>query len=115
MTGTILGWTLGQRDDATLKRFLDWIGIKGRRFLCDDWAGFHRLIPPEQLFTGKDLTFRIESTNSDVRHHLGRFTRRTKVHSRSLEMVDLSLRLAAHLRIHENYQRFQQLALSIYK
>lgn len=115
MTGTILGWWCGPRDDATLKRFLDWIGIEGRTFLTDDWAGFHRLIPEAQLYTGKDLTFRIESSNSDVRHHLARFTRRCKVHSRSATMVDLSLRLAAYLRVTENYNRFRDIDLSIFK
>ena len=52
-------------------------------FLTDDWEGFHRLIPENQLFTGKDLTFSIEQDNSDIRHFLARFRRRTKVVSKS--------------------------------
>jgi insertion element IS1 protein InsB len=115
VTGRILGWWLGQRTDATLQEFLDWIGIAGRRFVTDDWAGFHRLIPEDRLYTGKDLTSKVESSNSDVRHHVARFTRRCKVHSRSQHMVDLSLRLAAHLRVTENYNKFRDVALSIFK
>jgi insertion element IS1 protein InsB len=83
--------------------------------LVMDGAGLHRLIPEDQLYTGKDLTFKIESSNSDARHHLARFTRRSKVHSRSATMVDLSLRLASHLRITENYNIFRDLALSVFK
>ena len=56
--------------------------------MTDDWEGFQRVIPQEQLFTGKDLTFPIEQDNSDVRHHLARFRRRSKVTSRARHMVD---------------------------
>lgn len=71
--------------------------------MTDDWKGFHRLIPENQLFTGKDLTFPIEQDNSDIRHDTARFRRRTKVASKSLEMVDLTLRLRHTLDILENY------------
>src|SRR3954453_21249064 len=77
-----LAWELGGRDDATCERLLDKIGLGGKIFLTDDWEGFHRLIPEEQHFTGKDLTFGIEQDNGDVRHHLARFRRRSKVTSR---------------------------------
>ena len=33
--------------------------MAGRQFITDDWEGYHRLIPEDQLFTGKDLTFSI--------------------------------------------------------
>ncbi len=71
--------------------------------LTDDWEGFHRLTPEDQLFTGKDLSFPIKQDNSDLRHDLSRFRRRTKVVSRSEKMVDISLRLHHHLHIPENY------------
>ena len=77
-----LAWELGGRDDATCRRLLDKVGIDGHIFVTDDWEGFQRLIPAEQLFTGKDLTFPIEQDNSNIRHHLARFRRRSKVTSR---------------------------------
>jgi insertion element IS1 protein InsB len=46
------------------------------------------------------LTFTIEQDNSNIRHFLARFRRRTKVVSKSEEMVDLSLRLYHYL--HDN-------------
>src|SRR4051795_551508 len=51
-----LAWELGGRDDATCRRLLEKVGVGGNVFSTDDWEGFHRLIPEEQLFTGKDLT-----------------------------------------------------------
>jgi insertion element IS1 protein InsB len=71
--------------------------VSGKTFVTDDWEGYHRLIPEDQLFTGKDLTFPIEQDNSNVRHCLARFRRRTKVVSKCQTMVDLSLRLLHHL------------------
>ena len=92
-----VAWVLGGRDDATCRRLLDKVGVKGRVFVTDDWEGYHRVIPEDQLFTGKDLTFPIEQDNSNIRHCLARFRRRTKVVSKCRTMVDLSLRLLHHL------------------
>jgi insertion element IS1 protein InsB len=88
--------------------------MKGRAFVTDDWDGYHRLIPQEQLFTGKDLTYPIEQNNSDVRHYLSRFNRRTKIVSKCEKMVDYTLRLFHHLRVPENRKNHQKLWKSIY-
>jgi insertion element IS1 protein InsB len=103
-----VAWVLGQRNDATCQRLLDKIGVQGKTFLADDWEGFHRLIPEDQLYTGKDLTFSIEQDNSNIRHYLARFRRRTKVVSKIEKMVDLSLRLYHYF--HDNPQNFAALA-----
>ena len=103
-----VAWVLGGRDDATCQKLLDKVGLKGKIFLTDDWEGFHRLIPEDQLFTGKDLTFSIEQDNSNIRHFLARFRRRTKVVSKVEEMVDLSLRIYHHF--HDNPHNFAALA-----
>ena len=109
-----LAWELGGRDDATCRRLLDKVGIEGRIFLTDDWEGFHRLIPAEQLFTGKDLTFPIEQDNSNIRHYLARFRRRSKVTSRARHMVNSSLRLLHHLMQPENFLLHRDQFLSIF-
>ena len=56
-------------------------------------------MPEERHFYGKDLTFPIEATNSDIRYRLARFHRRSKVTSRSIEMVEFSLLLFHHLHV----------------
>ncbi|MGH9350728.1 MAG: IS1 family transposase [Terriglobia bacterium] len=88
--------------------------MEGKTFLTDNWEGFHRLIPEGQLFTGKDLTFPIEQDNSNIRHCLARFRRRTKVVSKSKTMVDLSLRLHHHLHQPQNYAATLAIFLSIF-
>jgi insertion element IS1 protein InsB len=109
-----LAWELGGRDDETVQRLLDKVGIEGHVFLTDDWEGFHRLIPDDQLFTGKDLTFPIEQDNGNVRHYLARFRRRSKVTSRARHRVDKSLRLLAHHLNPKNYAARQNQFLCIF-
>jgi insertion element IS1 protein InsB len=104
----------GGRDDATCRRLLEKVGVGGDVFLTDDREGFHRLIPEERLFAGKDLTFPIEQDDSDVRHHLARFRRRSKVTSRARHMVDGALRLPCHLRRPENFLPMRDSFLSIF-
>lgn len=107
---------LGKRDDATCRQLLEKVGMEERIFVTDDWDGYHRLIPEAQLFTGKDLTVPIEQDNSDIRHFLARFRRKTKVVSQKAEMVDLTLRLYHHLHDHfENYKELQETVTSIFR
>ena len=103
-----IAWVLGRRDDATCQKLLAKIGLEGKTFVTDDWEGYHRLIPDDQLFTGKDLTVPIEQDNSNIRHFLARFRRRTKVVSKVVEMVDLSLRIYHHF--HDNLDAFAEKA-----
>ena len=101
-----VAWVLGGRDDATCRRLLDKAGVAGKTFVTDDWEGYHRVIPQDQLFTGKDLTFPIEQDNSNVRHCLARFRRRTKGVSKRRTMADLSLRLLHHLQDPTNFASY---------
>jgi insertion element IS1 protein InsB len=104
MARRTIAWVLGRRDDATCQELLDQIGVEGKTLVTDDWEGYHRLIPEDQLFTGKDLTAPIEQDNSNIRHFLARFRRRTKVVSKVVEMVDLSMKIDHHF--HDNLDAF---------
>jgi insertion element IS1 protein InsB len=83
-------------------------------FYTDDWKAYQKVIPKEQLVIGKKYTVAIEQNNSNVRHYLARMTRRTKVVSRSEEMVDLSLRLCWFLNEAEGYKKLQEDFLCIF-
>ena len=109
-----MAWVLGRRDDATCRKLLAKTGTKGMTFVTDDWDGYHRLIPPEHLFTGKDLTVSIERDNSNIRHFLARFRRRTKLVSKCPRMVDLSLRLYHHYHDRGGCTRAAKLAQAIF-
>ena len=95
-----LGWQLGNRSDACLQKLVSAVDAGKCIFVTDEWGGFFRISPEERDFYGKDLTFPIESTNSDLRHRLARFHRRSKATSRSVAMIQASLVLFHHLQNH---------------
>ena len=110
----VIAWELGGRNAGTLRKLLDRLGPGKHTFITDDYEAYHKLIPEDQLFTGKDLTFPIEQDNSNTRHYLARFRRKSKVTSRSLQMVDLSLILLYHFSQGTLYKAFQGKFLSIF-
>lgn len=100
-----VGWRLGSRSDACLQPLVQQIDDGKCTFVTDEWGGFFRLLPEDRHFFGKDLTFPIEATNSDIRHRLARFKRRTKASSRSIDMVNRSLLIFHHFQDYpENLQ-----------
>ncbi len=89
--------------------------MEGTVFAADDWGGYARCIPENQLFTGKDLTFPIEQDNSNTRHFLARFHRKTKASSRSVAMVDGAIALNYALKYNGLFEKLQQNIQAILK
>ncbi len=115
-TRKTLAWVLGRRDSATFRKLYNKVKhLKKCIFYTDNWSGFSDVLPPRRHRTGKAHTLAIERDNSNTRHHLGRFTRRTKVVSKSNVMVDRSIRLWRALQTPAVFNAFQKTALSIYK
>ena len=82
-----IGWCVGDRSTKTFRSFYQKFEHLDAKFYSDDWESYGKVIPADKLFTGKKYTVGIEQNNSNIRHFLGRFTRRTKVVSKSAEMV----------------------------
>jgi len=72
-------------------------------------------LPPDRHIIGKSGTVTIEQDNSNTRHYLGRFTRKTKVVSKKDKMVDMSIKLWLALTDADTLQYFKNIALAIYK
>jgi insertion element IS1 protein InsB len=106
---------LGHRDAATFQRLYDKVKhLKDCLFYTDDWDAFATVLPPERHIIGKAHTVMIERDNSNTRHHLGRMTRRTKVVSKKVEMVDASIKLWLTLTTPDVFRDYQQTFLSIF-
>jgi insertion element IS1 protein InsB len=106
---------LGHRDAATFQRLYDKVKhLKDCLFYTDDWDAFATVLPPERHIIGKAHTVMIERDNSNTRHHLGRMTRRTKVVSKKVEMVDASIKLWLALTTPDVFRDYQQTFLSIF-
>jgi IS1 family transposase len=111
-----MAWVLGGRDSGTFKRLYDKVThLKNCIFYTDNGNAFADILPPERHIIGKSKTHAIERDNSNTRHHLGRFTRRTKVVSKSPVMVDLSIRLWCTLTKPEVFMRWQSQMMSIFR
>jgi IS1 family transposase len=89
--------------------------LKSCIFYTDNWDAFAKVLPKDRHVIGKTGTIAIERDNSNTRHNLGRFTRKTKVVSKSETMVDLTIKLWYNLRVPKIFEMFQAVALSIYR
>jgi insertion element IS1 protein InsB len=105
----------GGRDAATFRRLYDKAShLKECVFYTDAWEAFAEVLPPERHIVGKAHTVAIERDNSNTRHHLGRFTRRTKIVSKTPQMVELSLRIWQAITTTDLVDSIQNTALSIF-
>jgi insertion element IS1 protein InsB len=110
-----VAWVLGGRDSATFKQLYEKLKHLDKCvFYTDDWDAFAKVLPPERHIIGKEHTVGIERDNSNTRHHLGRFTRKTKVVSKKEFMVDLTLRIWHAVTTTGLFKLLQEVALSIY-
>ena len=104
------------RDTATFQRLYDKLRhLTNCHFYTDNWDAFAKVLPKDRHSIGKEHTIAIEQDNSNTRHHLGRFTRRTKVVSKSPTMVDYSLKLWLNMTDEQSFKKWQDIALSIFK
>jgi IS1 family transposase len=81
-------------------------------FYTDKWEAFSAVLPKDRHIIGKAHTIGIEQDNSNTRHHIGRFTRRTKVVSRSEEMVELTMRLWVNINKDSEFNKYQSILSS---
>lgn len=115
-TGKTIAWVLGKRDTNTFKRLYDKVKhLTKATFYTDSWDAFAKILPPERHIIGKKYTSAIERDNSNTRHHLARFTRRTKVVSQKVEMIDTTLKLWQALTNEYFFHIFQDIALTIFR
>jgi insertion element IS1 protein InsB len=112
--GKTLAWVTGHRDAKTFQRLYEKVKHVKGNFYTDDWEVYSKILPRERHIIGKAGTTRIESDNSNTRHHLGRMTRRTKVVSRSEDRVDLSLRLWRFLQDPSHFEVIREKFMSLF-
>jgi IS1 family transposase len=111
----MIAWVLGKRNKKTFKRLYDKVKhLNGCTFYTDGWDVFAKVLPCERHFVGKQHTTAVESNNSNTRHNIGRFKRKSKIVSKCENAVESSLKLWASFSEPLVFSLFQHLALSIY-
>lgn len=88
-----LAWLQGRRDSNTVKQLIDMVDDGECYFITDEYQPFFKHIPENRHFYGKDITFPIEQSDSDIRHWLARFIRKFKSTSRSIASLSTSIAL----------------------
>ena len=92
----LVDFEIGGRDEETLLKLYNRIPNNCNiRYYVDDWKTFSKVLTDnnEKYFIGKEYTYPIEQHNSNTRHYIARFHSRTKVVSRSKEMIAISIKL----------------------
>ena len=98
----LIDWEFGDRCHATFKKLFDRLKKWKILFYCGDhWSGFSKIIPNKSLFQGKDKTFSIEQNNGRQRHWFARFRRKTIANTRSLEMLEITMRIFAAIHVNK--------------
>ncbi|AVP88122.1 hypothetical protein phytr_11970 [Candidatus Phycorickettsia trachydisci] len=107
---------MGYRNVKTYRRLYDKVKhLKSCTFYTDDWIAFKQVLPAKPHMIGKRHTVTIERDNSNTRHHLGSMARKVKVVSKSVDMVDMTLKMRCALTDADIFKIFQTRALSIFK
>jgi len=83
-------------------------------FYTDNWDSFAKVLPQDRHVIGKSHTSAIERDNSNTRHNIARFTRKTKVVSHKKEMVDKSIKLWLSFQNHVVFDKYKEMLLSIF-
>ena len=112
----MVAWGTGSRSAKTFRRLYEKMKhLKNCIFYTDSWDAFSKVLPSSQHIIGKQHTVAIERDNSNVRNDLARFTRRTKVVSKSEKMINNTLKLWQAFHTSNLFSSLQQLFLSLLK
>ena len=104
------------RSAKTFKRLYDKVKhLKSCTFYTDSWDAFSKVLPKDRHVIGKQHTVSIERDNSNIRNDLARFTRHTKIVSRSETMVNNTLKLWQAFHTSSLFFDLQHIFLSVFK
>ena len=96
----LLGWRCGDRGSKTLMDFFNNLNLwRAKKVYSDNYAWYAEVAGATQLWQGKKNTYKIEQNNILQRHWPGRFRRRTRIVTRSLDMLNKILALFQRFRV----------------
>lgn len=93
----VLAWVVGDRSAETFKRL--WCVVKCWHsfwYVTDGYKVCPGFIEALQHLVSKTYMTRVEGENTRLRHYLARLHRKTLCYSKSIEMLECSLRLLLH-------------------
>lgn len=102
---------MGSRSARTLKPLFERVEEKYAPvfYATDDFNAYGQVLPRGRHVVGKDLTFTAEQHNSDTRHWMARFRRKSKVVTHCSDMARLSLIAAEYIHKGGGFDRLRKL------
>jgi len=92
--GKVIDFELGSRSVKTLKPLWERLSLKSTVTVCSDYfPAYSAVIPAQQHVESKAETWSVEGKNSQIRHRLARFHRKTFCYSKCRQVVEASLKL----------------------
>jgi insertion element IS1 protein InsB len=85
-----VAFRVGSRGRKTLKKLLFLHPLRADIYATDHYRAYN-ILPQDHHIRSKAHTFTVESKNSQIRHYLARFHRRTKCYSKAVHMVIATL------------------------
>lgn len=98
----ILAFVLGERSSETFKPL--WKIIRGWEcffYVTDGYVVYPQFINQGDHIVSKTYMTRVEGENTRLRHYLARLARKTLCYSKSLSMLEISLRLVIYYLKHK--------------
>ena len=93
----ILGWVLGDHSAETFEPLWELVGKWQCYFyVTDGWKVYPGFIPDGDQIVCKTYMTRVEGENTRLRHYLARLHRKTLCYSKSVDMLQHSIRLLVH-------------------
>ena len=108
---------MGDRSCDTLDPLYERVEAKFKPlyYATDDYVCYKATLPEEQHAIGKDLTYTTEQHNSDTRHWMARFRRKSKVVSKCEKMVRLCIIAAEYVHKGGGLQKLTEITKNLFK
>ena len=102
MTGRLVDWECGDRDERTFRRLFERLARwKVRLFCSDNYVVYPLVLAVGGHYQGKGETVALERNNGQQRHWTAALRRRSIVVSKSLAMIEESTRNRGGLRLRQ--------------
>ena len=98
-TCALLGWVCGGRDQATGQKLIENYEGEIKQIYADHYPAYPEIAGAIPLKQTKQKTYQLEQNNGYQRHWLACFHRKSRVVTRSIDMLHARLKLFSRYRI----------------